>query len=64
MLSAGFSSVSHLNDHVVPNKEEINYFCSNNKNVKTVGVWVEPDTLQHCTCEKGPWKITVVSSVL
>lgn len=64
MLSAGFSSVSHLYHHVVHNKEEINDFCSNNENVKNVGVWVEPDTLQLCTCEEGPWKRTVFNSVL
>lgn len=54
MLSREFSVASHLYYHVVHNKEEINYFCCNNKDVEAVGVWVETDTLQLCTCEEGP----------
>lgn len=53
MLSSDLSVGPHLYDHVVHNKEEINYFCCNHKDVETVGVWVKPDTLQLCACEEG-----------
>lgn len=54
MLSAKLSSGPYLYCHVVHNKEEINDFCCNHKDVEAVGVGVEPDTLQLRTCEEGP----------
>lgn len=63
MLSAKLSTGSHLYNHVVHNKEEINYFCCNHKDMETVGVRVKPDTLQLCACKEGPWK-TMFTSVL
>lgn len=54
ILSAELSIRSYLYYHVVHNEEEINYFCSNHKDVETVGVRVKPDTLQLCACEEGP----------
>lgn len=54
MLSAKLAIGSHLYYHVVHNKEEINHFCCNDKDVEAVGVWVKPDTLQLGACEEGP----------
>lgn len=54
LLSTDLSIGPHLYDHVVHNKEEINYFCCNHKDVETVGVWVKLDTLKLCACEEGP----------